>query len=99
MVSGRSWRSSWSRLESAGSCTLFRTEFVPLGFIFRNFHRDNMRSGLTIFCGPCYVRMLLAEVAQLVEQTIRNRQVAGSTPALGSNSLINLARSSREFLR
>jgi hypothetical protein len=27
-----------------------------------------------------------AEVAQLVEQTIRNRQVAGSIPALGSNS-------------
>ncbi len=26
-----------------------------------------------------------AEVAQLVEQTIRNRQVAGSIPALGSN--------------
>lgn len=26
----------------------------------------------------------LAEVAQLVEQTIRNRQVAGSIPALGS---------------
>lgn len=25
-----------------------------------------------------------AEVAQLVEQTIRNRQVAGSIPALGS---------------
>ena len=33
-----------------------------------------------------------AEVAQLVEQTIRNRQVAGSIPALGSKSFPERAR-------
>ena len=31
-----------------------------------------------------------AEVAQLVEQTIRNRQVTGSIPVLGSNSFLRL---------
>jgi hypothetical protein len=34
-----------------------------------------------------------AEVAQLVEQTIRNRQVAGSIPALGSKLLVCLSES------
>jgi hypothetical protein len=32
-----------------------------------------------------------AEVAQLVEQTIRNRQVGGSIPPLGSNQFSGLA--------
>jgi hypothetical protein len=31
-----------------------------------------------------------AEVAQLVEQPIRNRQVSGSIPLLGSNHLLSL---------
>ena len=35
----------------------------------------------------------IAEVAQLVEQTIRNRQVAGSIPALGSILFVSVETS------
>ena len=38
---------------------------------------------LTVFFRGCYSRTG-AEVAQLVEQPIRNRQVPGSSPGLGS---------------
>jgi hypothetical protein len=40
--------------------------------------------GLTVFSARCYSELLKAEVAQLVEQSIRNRQVPGSSPGLGS---------------
>ena len=34
--------------------------------------------------GPVHCKSLKADVAQLVEQPIRNRQVSGSTPLVGS---------------
>lgn len=48
---------------------------------------------LTVFLRRCYSRAG-AEVAQLVEQPIRNRQVPGSSPGLGSrvsNLLFSIA--------
>ena len=42
------------------------------------------------------VLLVEAEVAQLVEQPIRNRQVPGSSPGLGSNPLQITTRSVRQ---
>jgi hypothetical protein len=39
---------------------------------------------LTLFSARCYSELHKAEVAQLVEQSIRNRQVSGSSPDFGS---------------
>jgi uncharacterized protein YeaO (DUF488 family) len=39
---------------------------------------------LTLFSAQCYSVLHRAEVAQLVEQSIRNRQVSGSSPDFGS---------------
>jgi hypothetical protein len=60
-----------------------RWQVVPALRTFRG-------QSLTVFLRRCYSRVG-AEVAQLVEQPIRNRQVPGSSPGLGSrfsNSLL-----------
>ena len=49
----------------------------------RPLHETHLGQCLTGFSPRCYIRCC-AEVAQLVEQPIRNRQVPGSSPGLGS---------------
>jgi hypothetical protein len=53
---------------------------------------EKKRSGLTGFRGDATFENA-AEVAQLVEQPIRNRQVPGSSPGLGSSFFLKPAMS------
>lgn len=44
---------------------------------------------MTVFCRKC--NFLYADMAQLVEQRIRNAQVVGSSPTISSKTCVNTA--------
>ena len=47
--------------------------------------KNGARSSFTVTSGHSY-NLVQADVAQLVEQSIRNRQVIGSSPIVGSTN-------------
>ena len=69
-------------------CALFSTGFPPRGSFIRLYTQAGRLAGFNFTFHECNDTIgERAEVAQLVEQLIRNQQVVGSSPTFGSISI------------